>query len=79
MFNQDPSSLKKVRNLVYSLIQITKVFAPYNRVIYDEDFDCDMDDMFTKYMNGIRLSNSGGNFTKGSLFRWGLVSGLYLP
>ena len=79
MFNQDPSSLKKVRNLVYSLIQITKVFAPYNRVIYDEDFDCDMDDMFTKYMNGIRLSNIGGNFTKGSLFRWGLVSGLYLP
>ena len=24
-------------------------------------------------------ANLGGNFTKGSLFRWGLVSGLYLP
>ena len=36
LFYNEPGKMKKLRNLVYSLIQITKVFAPYSRVIYDE-------------------------------------------
>ena len=78
MFNEDPVSMRKLRNLVYSMIQMTKVFAPYLRVIYDEDWDCDMDDMFTKHMTSVNL-NGNGNYTKGSVFRWGLIRSLYRP
>ena len=79
LFYNEPGKMKKLRNLVYSLIQITKLFAPYSRVIYDEDLDCEGEDIFEKYMSGVNIDNNLASYTKGSVFRWGLIQSLYKP